>query len=71
MTFGIHVFKNQKERGYLTFASGKRVVLLSDELLEFKQKIRDLQYSATERHKAKESLYRTIYKVIRCSNGHY
>ena len=52
MTFGTRLYKNKAQRGYLTFASGKRVVLSQAELGEFEQKIRDWQYQVIEREKA-------------------
>ena len=61
MTFGTRKFKNGKHRGYLTFGSGKRVVLSEAELAEFTQKIQDWQYSAIEQAKWKQGIYKNIY----------
>jgi len=39
MTYGTKVLKNGKQWGYLTFATGKRVVLNPKERTEFDSKI--------------------------------
>ena len=61
MTFGTRVFKNGKRRGYLTFESGKRVVLSDAELWELNRKISDWQYQGIECAKQKEEVYKLIY----------
>ena len=68
MTFGTRKFKNGHYRGYLTFFSGKRVVLSEAELAEFTQKIQDWQYTAIEKEKHKRQIYETLY---RAQNGQY
>jgi len=40
MTYGVKVFKNGKRRGYLTFSTGKQIVLNSKETADFEDKIR-------------------------------
>lgn len=39
MTFGTKQFKNGKQRGYLSFSTGKKVILNNNELIEFNNKI--------------------------------
>jgi hypothetical protein len=40
MTYGTKQFKNGKVRGYLTFSSGKRIVLKPRENAEFETRLR-------------------------------
>ena len=40
MTYGSRTFKNGKERGYLEFNTGKRIVLKDKEKKEFDDKLR-------------------------------
>jgi len=44
MTYGTKVFKNGKRISYLTFKSGKRVVLKHKDALEFDAKMKEIEY---------------------------
>ena len=53
MLFGVRIFKNGKRRGYLTFhTSNKRVVLKGKELEEYESKIRQYEISGYEKARA-------------------
>jgi len=55
MLFGTRQFKNEKQRGYLTFnTTGKKVVLNEKELKEFKAKVKLWQLEAIERGETTE-----------------
>jgi hypothetical protein len=56
MTYGIKVFKNGKKRGYLTFSTGKRIVLNDKEVAEFEAKIDYWQEVERERLRFKGGL---------------
>ena len=45
MTYGSRVFKNGKERGYLKFNTGKRIVLKDKEKKEFDEKLKEVEYT--------------------------
>ena len=45
MTYGIRGFKNGKQRGYLEFDTGKRIVLKDKEKKEFDLKLREVEYT--------------------------
>jgi hypothetical protein len=45
MTFGTRIFKNGRRRSYLTFDTGKKVILKHAEALEFECKLREVEYT--------------------------
>ena len=51
MTYESRRFKNGKERGYLEFDTGKRIVLKDKEKKEFDQKLRDIEYTGKLKEK--------------------
>ena len=52
MTYGTRKYKNGKERGYLTFRSGKKVVLKGSELAEFRTKLNFIEWTGREKEKS-------------------
>lgn len=50
MIYGAKVFNNGKTRGYLEFATGKKIVLNNEEKIEFDQKIEGWQAIAIEQN---------------------
>lgn len=52
MIYGSRIYQNGKQRGYLEFNTGKRVVLNDTEKKEFDLKLREIEY--TGRLKEKE-----------------
>jgi len=52
MTIGSKQFKNGITRGYLTFNTGKKIVLKEKEMFEFESKIREREYQAVENYKS-------------------
>ncbi len=45
MIYGSRIFKNGKQRGYLEFDTGKRIVLNDIEKKEFDLKLRFIEYT--------------------------
>lgn len=45
MTYGTRIFKNGKRRSYLTFDSGKIVVMKHKDAIDFDLKMREIEYS--------------------------
>ena len=45
MIYGSRQYKNGKERGYLEFDTGKRIVLKDSEKKEFDLKLREVEYT--------------------------
>lgn len=45
MIYGSRLFKNGKERGYLEFNTGKKIVLKDKEKKEFDLKLREIEYT--------------------------
>jgi len=53
MLYGSKGFKNGKERGYLEFDTGKRVVLKEKEKREFDLKLKEVEYTGRLKEKYK------------------
>lgn len=43
MTYGIKLCKNGKRKGYLEFATGKKIILNEKEIIEYEEKIKYYQ----------------------------
>lgn len=51
MIYGSKTYKNGKKRGYLTFNTGKKVVLNPQEVIEYEIKLRFAEWTGAEKEK--------------------
>ena len=51
MLYGSRRFKNGKERGYLEFDTGKKIILKDSEKKEFDWKLKEVEYTGRLKEK--------------------